>query len=124
MRIQQRKKMKSNKSSEMSQKKQREEIRMTNTMSLIIGSFLLCWTPFVAYFLLVVITGDRNIFQDSIYGKLFRVFAVCLSHMNPVVDPLLYAYRMKEVRDGIKKIFKCQKSETNQPKSITSASFL
>lgn len=105
------------------QKKQRDEIKMTNTMSLIIGSFLVCWTPFVVYIFLVAMTEDRSIFLDSGYGQLLRIFAMCLAHFNPVIDPLIYACRMKEVRDGIKRIFTCShQSNTKQPQSSTTAS--
>lgn len=77
---------------------------MANTLSLVIGSFLLCWAPISLYFLAVTITKNRNLVLDSSYGKAFHAFAVAVAHMNPAIDPLIYAYRMKEVRDGIKRM--------------------
>lgn len=54
----------------------------------------------VTHFVIAVI-GDRNVANAAL--KLF----IILSHFNSAIDPIIYAYRIKDVRTVIKRLLRC-----------------
>lgn len=87
-----------------------EERKMTKTMSYVIGSFLLCWMPITLYFLAIALTENRLILisLNDTFAYVLHVVSILATHMNSAIDPIIYAYQMKQVRSGIKKIFKLE----------------
>lgn len=84
----------------------RQEVRMAYTFALVIGTFIICWTPVTINFLVVAITKNRQYFQDHGLLNFFHVFSVCATHFNSAIDPIIYAYRIKDVRDTMKNLFR------------------
>lgn len=59
---------------------------------------------------MLAITEQRVAFdlENLSFGLIFLGFAITSTHLNSVIDPLIYAYRIKEVQDAIKRPFKCK----------------
>lgn len=75
---------------------------------MIVGTFIICWLPMtVSYFLYAVI--DQKFTQD-----ILDVFTI-LSHFNSAIDPLIYAYRITDVRKTIKTLFMCLTLKSSSP---------
>lgn len=85
---------------------QNNEIKVTKMVNLIIASFLLCWMPITICFLAVVVTNDRDYVPDDIVNA-----SILLAHLHCVLDPVVYAFFVKEFRNGITSLFRCPKLE-------------
>lgn len=70
---------------------------------MIVGTFILLWTPGIISMLIIAVTGNRDFYND-----ILRLTAV-LVHLNAALDPIIYAYRMNNIREALKKI--CSGSE-------------
>lgn len=96
-------------------------------MSLVVISYLICWMPITLNFIMVAFTQNRRFFHDfnEKFGFVFHTLTLIATHLNTgnnclsiiaqyltsnytAIDPLIYAYRIKEVREGIKRLFHCQ----------------
>lgn len=82
-----------------------EEIKVAKTISIVVGSFLFCWFPITINLLGISISRDRNFFYDSI-GRNFNLCTICCTHLNSAIDPIIYAFRMKEVRKAVKNLIR------------------
>lgn len=85
--------------------KQRE-IRVTNTFVRIIGLAIICWIPLVIVFYVIVFTENSNFFFENNLRYLYYI-AVIAVQLNSVIDPIIYTYQIKDVREAIKKIMRC-----------------
>jgi adenosine receptor A2b len=88
--------------------KQRKEVRAAKTLAMIVGTFLIAWMPAVLEVIIVSLTEDRQ------HSNGLVVMSAVLLHLNTAADPLIYAYRMKNIREAIKRVFQMK---TNQIKS-------
>lgn len=68
--------------------------------------------PITFKFLIVAITKNRRFFRDySLTFNLAYDFIIYIAiHLNSAIDPLIYGYRIKKVRDAIKKFFTLKNS--------------
>lgn len=89
------------------------ETRATYTMLLIIGSFLICWIPLAANFITKLIAGKNGASGSTADGKLVDFFCYCAVHFNSAIDPLIYAYRIRDVRMAIRRSFGCKHVSTS-----------
>ena len=80
---------------------------------MIVGTFVLLWTPAIINNLVMSFTENRE-FPDG-----YLMLSTILVHLNTAVDPIIYAYRMNNVRQSIKKFFKCCKGSENAEVSVT-----
>lgn len=83
------------------------EVRMAHTFALIIGSYILFWTPVTVNFLIVALTENGNFFQSHWILQLYFNLSVCAAHFNSALNPFIYAYRIKDVREAANE--SCQK---------------
>lgn len=84
---------------------QKVEVKAAKTMSLIVGSYVLCWIPATIYFLLIIAQDELHTNElISSFNKVFYAqFAVSI-YLCSLIDPLIYAYRSKDIRDKISKM--------------------
>ncbi|XP_066518431.1 adenosine receptor A2b [Hoplias malabaricus] len=84
------------------------EIRAAKSLSIIVGLFALCWLPVHTLNCLTLFT-QINKSPEVMY------VAIILSHANSAVNPIIYAYRIKEFRNTFRKIiarhFLCRRDE-------------
>ncbi|XP_056092739.1 lysophosphatidic acid receptor 2b isoform X1 [Rhinichthys klamathensis goyatoka] len=81
-----------------SQVKHKETVvNLMKTVVLILGCFVVCWTPGLVLLLLDGLCKSCNVLT---YEKFFLVMAECNSFMNPII----YSYRDKDMRDTFKRI--------------------
>lgn len=94
--------------------KQRNEIRAANTLAMIVGTFIILWTPGIISLFVMALTENREFPLDILE------LSTILVHFNASLDPLIYAYRMRNIREALKKIFKCGKRSEQRPTSSNS----
>ncbi|KAM9191672.1 melanocyte-stimulating hormone receptor [Dugong dugon] len=74
------------------------------TLSILLGSFFLCWGPFFLHLTLIVLCPQHPtcscVFKNF---KLFLTLIIC----NSIVDPLIYAFRSRELRKTLKEVLLC-----------------
>ena len=74
------------------------ERRITVTLFIILAAFLACWSPFSVLTIYATLTGHE-------LSKHFSVVAYWLGFLNSAMNPLIYALRTKEFRQGYRQIF-------------------
>lgn len=85
---------------------EREE-KAAKTLSLIVVSFIVCWLPMTISFFVFGFKKDRGFTEE--------ILDVCiiLSHFNSAIDPLIYAYRIKDIRETVKSFLRCERLVEN-----------
>lgn len=76
-------------------------------MSLVVGSFVICWFPISISILIQAIHGNSS-FNDLPLAVFLHALSLTLPYVNTAVDPIIYACRLKEVRHAIKNLFTCK----------------
>lgn len=84
----------------------RNEIRMAKTFAWIVATYIICYAPLTLNFLIVASTENVKVFQTHWLLRLFHVFSICIAHFNSVLNPFIYAYRIKDVREAMKDVFR------------------
>lgn len=86
-----------------------KEIRAAKSLSIIVGLFAICWLPVHILNCLTLFYSELKKSDDVMY------VAIVLSHANSAVNPIIYAYRIKDFRNTFRKIlarhFLCHKEE-------------
>ncbi|KAL4608777.1 adenosine receptor A2b isoform X1 [Arapaima gigas] len=84
------------------------EIRAAKSLSIIVGLFAFCWLP-------VHILNCLTLFYPLTKPRYIMYLAIILSHANSAVNPIIYAYRIRDFRNTFRKIlsrhFLCQEEE-------------
>ncbi|KAF4073167.1 hypothetical protein AMELA_G00255800 [Ameiurus melas] len=84
------------------------EIRAAKLLSIIVGLFALCWLP-------VHVLNCLTLFTQMNKPDYIMYVAIILSHANSAVNPIIYAYRIREFRNTFRKIlarhFLCRREE-------------
>lgn len=84
------------------------EIRAAKSLSIIVGLFALCWLP-------VHVINCLTLFTQVKKPDYIMYVAIILSHANSAVNPIIYAYRIREFRNTFRKIlarhFLCRREE-------------
>ncbi|XP_071835302.1 adenosine receptor A2b-like [Apostichopus japonicus] len=88
---------------QVAQKFQRRDLKAAKTVALVLGAFLIAWTPASA-----IALSDFIIpwFIDSHYST-FYILQLCLFHIafaNSFVNPVIYCYRNREFRNSFIKL--------------------
>lgn len=77
------------------------ETRAAKTVAIIVGVFILCWTPF---FICYLLQGVSNIEVNS---TVFNVF-IWVGYINSLLNPCIYAYFSMDYRHAFKQILRCR----------------
>ncbi|KAI4884446.1 hypothetical protein NFI96_032116 [Prochilodus magdalenae] len=84
------------------------EIRAAKSLSIIVGLFAVCWLP-------VHILNCLTLYTELRKPDFVMYMAIILSHANSAVNPIIYAYRIREFRHTFRKIlsrhFLCRTDE-------------
>ena len=95
------------------------------TTLFILGTFCICWIPTCLFQISLVIQAHINTnvlqeFQEEFLNATEYLYDLLL--LNSLLDPIIYAIRMREVRLGYKKAFSCQ--DRKDPYTMTHFSLL
>lgn len=85
------------------------EIRVAKTFALIIGTFILFWTPLTIVGVVVAYKRDSHYFDNDESARIWFMFSASAAHLNSAIDPVIYAYRIKEVRVLVQRTFRCDR---------------
>jgi adenosine receptor A2b len=83
--------------------KHKKEVRAANTLAMIVGTFLILWLPGILSLFIMAITKNRDFHIDILE------LSTILVHLNSAIDPIIYAYRMRNIREALNQFFKCCK---------------
>lgn len=88
----------------------KREVKATQNLSIIVLFFMMCWFP------LYTINCIKAFCSDCFVPPLLTYGCIVLSHLNSAVNPILYAYHLKDFRAALKSfIFKIFGKELQQP---------
>lgn len=77
-----------------------KEVHAAKSLAIIVGLFALCWLP------LHIINCFNHLCEGCERPHIWVInIAIILSHANSVVNPFIYAYRIREFRQTFRKIF-------------------
>ncbi|KAM8802528.1 lysophosphatidic acid receptor 1 isoform 1-T6 [Rhynchonycteris naso] len=77
---------------------------LLKTVVIVLGAFIICWTPGLVLLLLDVCCPHCNVLA---YEKFFLL----LAEFNSAMNPIIYSYRDKEMSATFRQILCCQRSE-------------
>lgn len=75
---------------------QKREVKATQNLAIIVFFFIVCWIP------LYTINAIKAFRPEMDIPNLLTDFCIILSHVNSAVNPLLYAYHLKDFRAALK----------------------
>lgn len=84
---------------------QKREVKATQNLSIIVAFFMICWLP------LYTINCINAFCRECFINESFTYFGIILSHLNSAINPLLYAYHLKDFRGALVRLFTCAGSE-------------
>ena len=84
--------------------KRRTHRRVTRLVTLIIAVFVICWLPYWAFQVRLIIPGVPQLEKWHII--MFQVFTI-LSYANSMVNPFLYAFTNEAFRESFISAFRC-----------------
>lgn len=56
-------------------------------------------------FFMVALTRNSLLFQTNSLLRAFHNFSICAAHFNSAINPFIYAYRIKDVRETVKMMY-------------------
>lgn len=77
---------------------QKREVKATQNLSIIVLFFMICWMP------LYTVNCVKAFCQDCDIDPVLMLALIALSHVNSAVNPLLYAYHLKDFRAALKNL--------------------
>jgi adenosine receptor A2a len=87
-----------------------KEVHAAKSLAIIVGLFALCWLP------LHIINCFTFFCPTCSHAPLWLMYlAIVLSHSNSVVNPFIYAYRIREFRHTFRKIIRSHVLRRQEP---------
>lgn len=83
----------------------KREIKATVNIFIIVLFFVLCWLP------LNVMKSIRISCRSCIIPESYISYGIVLTHFNSAINPLLYAYHLRDFRHEILKLLGCRRRE-------------
>ncbi|CAO1413354.1 unnamed protein product [Diamesa serratosioi] len=84
---------------------QKREVKATQNLSIIVCFFVLCWIP------LYTINCVNAFCKSCVIHANWTYFGIVLSHFNSAINPVLYAYHLKDFRGALLRLFKCSQQQ-------------
>lgn len=84
---------------------QKREVKATQNLSIIVAFFMICWFP------LYTINTINAFCKECFINAGVTYFGIILSHLNSAINPLLYAYHLKDFRGALLRLFTCNNDQ-------------
>lgn len=81
-------------------------MKAIRTTSMILGAFYICWSPFLIYMLVYHSNTDTSV-------NITAYYLAIVTQLNSLFNPILYGFRHLEIKQAIRKLFKCSKCGKN-----------
>lgn len=75
---------------------QKREVKATQNLAIIVFFFIVCWIP------LYTINAIKAFMPELDIPNPLTYFCIIFSHLNSAINPLLYAYHLKDFRAALK----------------------
>ncbi|XP_038216043.1 adenosine receptor A2b [Zerene cesonia] len=75
---------------------QKREVKATQNLAIIVFFFIICWIP------LYTINAIKAFMPELDIPNPLTYFCIIFSHLNSAINPLLYAYHLKDFRAALK----------------------
>ncbi|CAK1581695.1 unnamed protein product [Parnassius mnemosyne] len=75
---------------------QKREVKATRNLAIIVFFFIVCWIP------LYTINAIKAFLPELDIPNPLTYFCIIFSHLNSAINPLLYAYHLKDFRAALK----------------------
>ncbi|XP_030263294.1 lysophosphatidic acid receptor 2a [Sparus aurata] len=90
-------------------------VNLMKTISMVLGAFVICWTPGLMTLLLDGLLGQAS------HANTYEKFCLLMAQCNSLVNPIIYSLRDAEMRSTFKSILCCRcEQKTEQSRVITS----
>ncbi|XP_029996758.1 lysophosphatidic acid receptor 2a [Sphaeramia orbicularis] len=76
-------------------------VSLMKTISMVLGAFVICWTPGLVTLLLDGLLGKKS------HANAFEKFCLVIAECNSLVNPIIYSLRDDEMRTTFKSILCC-----------------
>lgn len=102
------------------------EVRAAKTMFYVVGSYFLCWAPLTILSVIKWFSKEPIITSDATRAVVGN-FCTCAVHFHAAINPIIYAFRIRDVRNAIRRTFGFSEedatgqSETNDPSMSANA---
>lgn len=75
-----------------------EEVKLTNTLLIVVSAFLICWTPFA-------ITMFFDVYSSKPLPRAIDMGSLLLGYLNSMCNPIIYAARNRQFKNGFIDLF-------------------
>lgn len=79
----------------------KSEVKATQNLSIIVAFFVICWMPLYTINCVQAFCPKCPVPVPLLHG------CIVLSHLNSAVNPLLYAYHLKDFRNAFRSLLTC-----------------
>ena len=87
---------------------QKREVKATQNLSIIVAFFMICWIP------LYTMNCINAFCRECLINETLIYFGIVLSHLNSAINPLLYAYHLKDFRGAMLRLLTCSNEQNTQ----------
>ncbi|XP_033113434.1 adenosine receptor A2b-like [Anneissia japonica] len=85
--------------------------KLLKTFSITVGMFAIAWSPFAISTIMFNIIGVNCRANSSILSMV--LITNIMSGLNTLANPIIYAFRLTELRKGLKSLFICRRSSVS-----------
>lgn len=92
-------------------KKRNTEVRIAKNSALIVSAYIriIGWAPITTVLAMMTITENLQFFQQNWHLQVVQMSSICVARFSPAINPFIYAYRIKDVRETVNSIFHSMK---------------
>ena len=80
------------------------EIKMAKTMAIVVGVYVVCYSSYLFNFFFVI-EANKSLILSENHTRTVRGILIFLASLNQALNPMIYSYRVKQIRDKMKYIF-------------------